>query len=1054
LLWTSLASAQLPTATILGTVRDASGAVVPGATLTAHSTETGQTRTAVSAADGSYRFAALPVGLYEVRISQPGFRSEVRSGLVLTVGQEAVVNFTLQVGATEQTVTVTAEAPLVNTTTGSLGGLVSEERVADLPLNGRNFVDLTLLQPGIQENKSRSPVASAIHGTFFSSNGAPMRSNNYLLDGAIMQDLAGANSSSASGASLGIEGIREWRVITNSFSAEYGMTMGSQMTIVTKSGTNSLHGSLFEYLRNDNLDARNFFDLKTAATPGRLPEFKRNSFGGSLGGPLRQDKAFFHAVYEGVRERLGRTLVSRTIPASARVDGGLVPQIDPRIKPLLTLYPEPNLPNNEFTFPFNQRDREDFGQARLDHTISSSDTWFGRYTAHDSEFHQPRDFPQFAVTNVSRNQYATLSGNHVFSPTLLNTFRFSYSRTALAFDSPSGIQGPQLSFVPGKDVGTIGVGGLTVLGPFDPTPVNLRQNLFTWSDDLFYTRGRHSLKFGTLINRYQQFLQVSTGNRGRIAFADLTAFLQARPTNFFAVTPGSILDRTYHYSTFGFYLQDDWRLMPTFTLNLGLRYEFLTAPKEVRGRGAALVDIQRDASTTLLESVIENPTLRNFSPRFGFAWDVRGDGRTAVRGGFGLLYDIGTLGSALIAGTTATPPFSNRSTLSGPAAVAQFAIPFVFPESAAGKAVRTLDYHVQQPYLMQYNLTVERELPLDMALTLAYGGSRGVNLLITTEGNPRVPQGIPQGGACVARPTGQPVSFTGPRCWLVGDARTNPAWDTIELRTASGNSNYNSLQVGLVKRLGRGLQFQSSYTWSKTMDETQVGLETESTTSAPFPADPSDRRLDRAPALFDTTQVWRLNTIYRLPELAPTGGLLDKLVNGWWLSGIVSVQSGLPFSPVLNSNRSRSGVNGGDPGIDRPDLLPGRTPDDIILGGPDRYFDPTAFAVPAAGFLGTASRNFLRGPGFATLDLSIAKDTPLRYLGENGRLQFRAEFFNILNRANFTTPGIGGRIAATNNGAVVFAGTRDGEPPLATAGRINSTASTSRQIQLALKVLF
>ncbi|MGH9785994.1 MAG: hypothetical protein ACRD88_17625, partial [Terriglobia bacterium] len=199
--------------------------------------------------------------------------------------------------------------------------------------------------------------------------------------------------------------------------------------------------------------------------------------------------------------------------------------------------------------------------------------------------------------------------------------------------------------------------------------------------------------------------------------------------------------------------------------------------------------------------------------------------------------------------------------------------------------------------------------------------------------------------------------------------------------------------------------------------------------------------------------VWRLNTIYRLPELAPPGGLLDKAVNGWWLSGILSVQSGLPFSPALNSNRSRSGVNAGDPGIDRPDLLPGRTSDDIILGGPDRYFDPTAFAVPAAGFLGTAGRNYLRGPGFAALDFSLAKDTPVRFLGENGRLQFRAEFFNILNRANFTTPGIGGRIAATNNGAVVFAATRDGEAPLATAGRINSTACTSRQIQLALKVL-
>ncbi|OFW37765.1 MAG: hypothetical protein A3J28_01850 [Acidobacteria bacterium RIFCSPLOWO2_12_FULL_60_22] len=358
------AVAQLPTATVLGVVKDSSGAVVPGASLAIRNVETGQSRTATTGEGGAYRFAALPVGNYEIRVEHPGFQTVVRSGLVLTVSQEAVVNFALEVGGIEQTVAITAEAPLVNTTSGSLGGLVDERRVAELPLNGRNYIQLTLLQPGVMEHRTKSPGNETV-GTWFSSNGAPVRSNSYLLDGAMIQGYGGTNTASMSGSTLGIEGIREYRVITNSSSAEYGMTMGSQMVIVSKGGSNTFHGSLLEYLRNDNLDARNFFDRKTALTPGRLPEFKRNNFGGSFGGPIRKDQLFFFGVYEGLRERLGVTTLSNVIPPSAKVEGGLVPQIAAVTRPLLALFPDPNLlPGNQFTFPFSQPTREDYGQMR------------------------------------------------------------------------------------------------------------------------------------------------------------------------------------------------------------------------------------------------------------------------------------------------------------------------------------------------------------------------------------------------------------------------------------------------------------------------------------------------------------------------------------------------------------------------------------------------------------------------------------------------------------------------------------------------------------------
>jgi hypothetical protein len=1019
--------AQLPTATILGVVKDASGAVVPGATLTVRLTSTGQTRAAVSGPDGSYRLSALSVGNCEIRVEHAGFRTEIRTGLNLTVSQDAVVNFVLEIGMIGQVIEVRAQPSLVNTTAGSLGGLVDEQELADLPLNGRNYVNLALMQAGIQEHKNINYTAG-MTGTAFSSNGAPLRSNNYLLDGASMVTLHGISSASITGSTLGIEGIREFRVVTNGFSAEYGMTMGSQMLMVSKGGTNSFHGSLFEYLRNSVFDARNFFDYQTAASPRRLPAFARNNFGASLGGPIQKDKTFFHVVYEGLRERLGVTRVLDVIPVQAKVDA----LVAPVIKPLLSLFPDPNLPNtNQFAFSSSQPTDENFGQARIDHTFRTSDTAFVRFTRHSAARNGTSSYPQIKESLESRSQYLTVSENHYFSNRLLNTFRFSHSRTTIDLDTLSGLSGPQYSFVTGREIGTISIGGVSSFGGDSSTPVHHRQNIYTWSDDLYYSFGRHSLKAGALMNLYQQNMLMSTFARGSVSFANVSSFLQGKPTSYNAITPGSILDRSYRYFTLGFYAQDDWRVIPSLTLNLGLRYEFLTQPIEVQGYGAALRNIRTDAQTTL-GNPFKNPSLRNLSPRVGFAWDVAGKGLMAIRGGFGLLYDIGNLGTALSAGTTATPPFSSRSTVSNPATLT---LPFYFPPEVVGKSIRVMDYNIRQPHMLQYNLAFERGLPFDMALTLAYGGSRGINIVQTTEGNPTIPQ----------------ILADGRQFWTGKDPRINPNWADIELKTAGGNSWYNSLQVGLVKRVTHGLQLQSAYTWSKAMDETQAQQVTENTGSSSFVSDPMHREVDRALSSFDLTHNLRVNAMYLLPEAKSVGRGVGRLLNGWWMSGILSLQSGYPFRPVIQASRTRSGINGGRTGIDRPDLVAGRSNGNIILGGPDRYFDVSAFKLQPFGFLGTAGRNILRGPGFATVDFSLAKDSPLRILGESGKLEFRAEFFNILNRANFVSPGIG---IGGNSAAIIFAGRSDVESPLSTAGRITSTASTSRQIQLALKLLF
>ena len=631
LLWvgvfTSVAFAQLPTATILGVVKDTSGAVVPGANLTARSTETGQTRTGVSAADGSYRFSALPVGNYEVRVEQSGFQVAVRSGLTLAVGQEAVVNFTLEVGAVTQTVAVTAEAPLVNTTSGSLGALVDEQKVAELPLNGRNYMDLTLLQAGITQMRNIGLNPTAV-GLWYSSNGAPIRNaNNYLLDGALMVNQQGVNSASLAGTTLGVDGIREFRVITNAFSAEYGMTMGSQVVMVSKGGTNSFHGSLFEYLRNSALDARNFFDYQSAAFSGRLPPYKRNQFGGSGGGPIKKDQTFFWGVYEGVRQRLGLSIIDDAMgagchgPAGAvvwngqgdRPSGSIGPcsqlgtnpagagtnsvTIAPVVAPLLALFPLPNLPNNQFTFPFTSPTQDDFGQMRVDHTVSSNDNLFARYTIDEAQVTTVvpgQAYPQFPLFLASRNQFATLSENHIFSPSLLNTARFSFSRTAPRTTSPSSITGPQYAFIAGQPLGIISIGGVTTLGSQPQTQTVFAQNIFTWSDDLFYSRGRHSLKFGTLFNRFQEFVRRIVGDRGTVTFANIANFLRGQPQNYTGLTSGSVMARAYRFTTLGFYAQDDFRVFSRLTLNLGLRYEWMTQFHERYGVQAGLRDVQRD----------------------------------------------------------------------------------------------------------------------------------------------------------------------------------------------------------------------------------------------------------------------------------------------------------------------------------------------------------------------------------------------------------------------------------------------------------------------------
>ena len=1120
LLGASVLMAQMPTATILGFVRDPSGAVVPQANLTARNMETGQTRTSVSADDGSYRFSALPIGKYEVRSEKTGFETDVHSGLTLNVGDEAVVNFELKVGGVEQVTVVTGEAPLVNTTSGSLGSLVNEQKVEDLPLNGRNYIDLTLLQPGVTQHREIGANPTNV-GLWYSSNGAPVRSNNLLLDGASLSSFLGANSASASGATLGLDGIREYRVITNAFSAEYGMTMGSQVVMVSKGGTNKWSGDVFEYLRNSVMDARNFFDAldinnangkgtdKSLPYPGkRLPPFQRNNFGGAFGGPIQKDKTFFYAVYEGLRQRQGQTIIDPMIPAachqnlvsngttgynfdtlahaqacvSTLTTASLIP--NPIYTLLTTVYPLPNLPGNQFTYPYVGQTRDDYGQIRVDHVFSANDSLFARYTIDDAQvisaIQTPagyQSYPGYLQISLSRGQFATLAEDHIFSQSLLNSARFSFSRTAPRFDSHVPYVGSQYGMVSANsnELGNINIAGVAGLGPNVTSPAYLPQNAFTWSDDLFYTRGKHSLKFGTLINRFQLLDSTARGLRGTATFASIANFMQGTLQNFAELTPGSNLARSYRYTTLGFYGQDDYRVSSRLTLNLGLRYEFMNQLHERYGIQASVVNLATDSGPTV-GVPFKNPTLHNVSPRFGFAWDIMGDGKTALRGGFAELYDLSTYGTGMNVIQPNAQPFSSGSTAQGGA----FAIPYVMPLASVANTLALFNYNMRQPHILSYNLTLERQLPFGIALSVAYAGSRGIDLLGTRDGNPRIPGGVPVNGVCQPLPTGQTANLTSmvdgsaTACWAPTVAGVNPNSFynpkipfSNSMVTAPASSNYNALQFGLTKRLSRGLQFQSSYTWSKLLDNTQAEA-TQVVSSSPVqPTDAFHSWTDYGPSVFDVTQNWRFNTIYQMPQLSRKTGFLPQVVNGWQMSGILTLETGYPFTVNLQANRSASGAFSSLANLDRPDLARGRDIYSIThgfstasntsvnpaytcptagqpLGTPSLWYDPCAFVIPTAGFLGNTGRNILRGPGLTNLDFSLVKNTAVHQLGENGNLEFRAEFFNILNHPNFDIPA-----------RTVYAGTANAQGPVATAGQITTTLGTvSRQIQLALKVAF
>jgi hypothetical protein len=1068
------------TASISGKVEDASTAGARGATVTVKSLETGAKRVVTTDDAGNYRVLSLPVGPYEVRAEETGFKTAIRNGVNLKVGQEAVVNLRLEIGDMTQEVTVSEEIPVVNATTASVSGLVGEREVKDLPLNGRSFDNLIALNPGAILYSLKSANTSTSNGNTFTVAGRRPMDNLVLLNGV---EYTGSSQlaitpGGVSGDLLGIDAVREFNVMTDTYGAEYGKRSGAQVSVVTQSGTNALHGSLFEFLRNSALDSRSVF-----AQTSFVPPFRQNQFGGALGGPIKKDRLFLFGNYEGFRQ--AQTLSSLSVVPDAQVRQGTFPNasgvyapvagLNTAMLPYFSFWPRANgsellvngLPSGT-AFSFNnprQSIREDFGTTRADYTISNRDSLSATYTIDDGNSLIPLADPLFGSYSTVRMQVASLQETHIVSPQILNTFRVGLSRAGFALDSSLLASfSPNLSFVTGGGPGgvivnggvtTTGLAGITSAGPNNAAGVWNRRNLFTYTDDLQISKGIHQISAGVWFQRVQDNEDTASRQLGQATFTSLTTFLQGTVSSFQVVPTASELGWR---SLFGaWYVEDAVKVRPNLTIRAGIRQEFTTGWNEVSGRAANYVSDSNGVLVTTPRvgdsAFTKNNATKLFSLRLGLAWDPFSNGRTAVRAGFGTYYSLIDDLSFLL---NSLPPYNGSITASGALSSITPIVPGAPVPPSCGPGVPTpcttyapqgIQADAKTPTVQEWNFSVEQQLNSNTALRVAYVGSFGYHGLLSVDPNDIPAQicsdvsGCQAGGVATsgvpAAAASQSHVAQGTRYIPVG-TRPNPYLGAGFFWYTEGNSRYNALQTEVTHRLTRGLQFRANYTWSKNLDMNSGLTGAQSQNQSQMIMDRNDLRRDWGPSALNATSQASMSARYELPFghgkhwMSNASGVEEKLIGGWQLNGITTLLSGFPFTPVIGSNRSGDGDTRNP---DRPSLNPSFS-GPVTLGQQGQWFNPNAFILPPIGTYGNLGRGVFSGPGLAELDMSLFKNTSV---SEKVTLQFRAEFFNLINHTNLGTPN-----------ATVFSGASFN----ASAGLITTLATTPRQIQFGMKLIF
>jgi Carboxypeptidase regulatory-like domain/TonB-dependent Receptor Plug Domain len=1087
--------AQTSTATIVGVVRDTSGALVPGVSITVKDTETGQTRTAISSENGGYNVPLLPVGAYELTTNMPGFKQEVRRGIDLVVGQEAVINLTLEVGGAAEQVTVTEQAPLVNTTLSSTSGLITEQQVKDLPLNGRSFDQLLILNAGVVNNSSNMGGGGGYPA--FSVAGHRQETNRFLINGV---DWIGGNSthqfitpSGASSQLLGVEAVREYNVLEHTYGAEYGKRAGGQVSIVTSSGTNQWHGDLFEYHRNSALDARGFFE------PAKGP-FKRHQFGGTLGGPLKKDKLFVFGNYEGFRQRLAQS--NRGFYPDMKSRQGLLPCYlafpnqsgacadpaalvpAPNVKPTMlqfadTFWPKPNGPEipsanglpTGTAYNYNsavQKVSENFIMTRVDYVVSSKDSFFANYNISDGERDTPQADMYYTQFVPIRSQTFSLTETRVISPTVVNSVILGWVRPYGGQVTTVNGLGPaipkSLIFLEGGGPGSIVIGGgATTVAPASVTPAPGNNPLvginefYSLADDLRFTRGKHSYSAGVWVQRvHENSAGAAQFSAGGASYSTMLAFLQDAPSNPFNLVRNPVM-LGYRMTQGAWYFQDEMKLRSNLTLRLGLRHEMTDGWNEVADRCANYTFdknfVMSNEPHIGRSCLTENHAKLLLQPRVGIAWDPTGTGTWAVRAGFGIHND---LQDNLANRTYSNPPYNAREQIIG-ATLSLIPLskntplpptcgPSV-PQPCSMFAPGGIDPVLRTPTSQQWSLTIDRGITRDLLLSVGYVGSESFHTPLSVNSNAAYPQVCQDPKGCISGGTGTnglpvPVDHRVlvPQGTLYHPPGTRPnpyVGDGVRWFD-QGTSSYHALQVSLTKRLSRELAFKANYTYGKIMDYNSAILAPSAGNEPPTLTSPYNRRMHRGVGSYSLKHQFNTNFSYALPfgsgQRFGSGasGVKDRLIGGWQWNSSVRWEGGFPFTPLTGSNTTGTGDSSNS---DVPNWNP-NFHGKVILGRPDQWFDPRAFVLPLQGTFGNVARGSLRGPGLFNLDTSFLKRIRV---SEGLNLQFRAEAFNVLNHPNFAFPN-----------EVLFSGAQYSS----SAGVITSTATTSRQIQFALKVLF
>jgi hypothetical protein len=1063
-------SAQTPTATISGQVRDASGAAIPGVRVSAKNVETNIEREAVTSDNGDYTIPLLNIGSYQVSAEKQGFKKTVQTGVVLQVDQKARLDFMLQVGQVSESVEVTAATSLVQTDSASVGTVIDNKQVVELPLNSREFYGLALTAPRVLPPAQGSTLG--FRGGF-NVAGSSEVSNNFTLNGIDNND-TGINGPSFRPS---IDAIQEFKLLSGIYSAEYGRNSGGQVVINTKSGTNQFHGTAYEFLRNQALDARNFF---LRLKPGeKAPSFKRNLFGGSLGGPIISDKTFFFVSYEGLRLRQSVTSLA-TVPTAAMINGDFSAMrgpgldqvlgnaddtgrvlnpfsgqefarlnvIDPALinpigQALAQFFPAPTtatpagrLPSNNYNFSATRRENYNQISTRFDHALSSKDSLYGTFNYYDNPAFEPsnslcgsRVLPGFGCNTGLTTQLIGIVETHTFTSNLTNEIRLGFNRLrqpriqeddVMDFVGQFNIPGTFFGETPfNGGVPQVSITGYSTIGGATNLPQDRRDNTYQIVDNVIWTKSAHTLKFGGDIRRFQSNLYFISQGRGIFnfnatataptsgnSFADL---LLGLPTSTQRNPRGpSTYSRT---SSFNFYTQDDWKVNSRLTLNLGLRWEMNT-PMTEKYNTIASFDPQtgqiRAAGQNGVPDNLFKYDYNNFAPRIGFAWQPLGDSKTVVRGGAGVFYNVQPAGNGLLGMLFNFParlPQTFNSTLAAPITLNNpfpGAVPTAAPTNGS-LTMTAIDEDFVTAYITQWGLSVQREVGSDMVFEIGYLGSKGSHLPLNRNLN-----------QATAGPAQQ-----------IQSRRPYPQFGNITWIESVANSTYHSMELKAEKRYTKGLSLLASYTFSKSIDNSP-GISTSSSASSAVAQDTRNLSAERGLSDFDVRQRVVTSAIWEIPlgngHKVFGSGPLAYIFGGWQASGILSVQSGRPFTAVMSGDFSNT-LNRND----RPNLIgdPNSGPKTV-----EQWFNRDAFQQTTIGSFGTAGRNIITGPGFQNLDFALSRNFSVT---ERFRIQFRTELFNAFNHANFNYP------ESTFNAS--------------SFGQIAS-ALDPRQIQFGLKIIF